>query len=71
MQFGFNSRKGAADVVFVVKQLQEKCMEKRTNLYFTFVDLEKAHGRLSRELVYWCLCKRNILKKLIKLIGAT
>ena len=46
-------------------------MEKGTNLYFTFADLEKAHGELSRELVYQCLCKRNVLKKLIKLVQAT
>ena len=29
-------------------------------LYFTFVDLEKAHDRLLRDLVYWCLRKKHI-----------
>ena len=39
MQFGFSPGKGTTDAVSVVKQVQEKLMEKQRNLYFTFVDL--------------------------------
>ena len=54
MQFGFSPGKGTTDAVSVVKQVQEKLMEKQRNLYFTFVDLEKAYHCMARELVYWC-----------------
>ena len=60
IQFGSSPGKGTADAVFVIKQLPEKCMEKQKNLYFTFADLEKAYGTVLRELLYWCLRKRNV-----------
>ena len=41
--------------MFIVKQLQEKYFEVNEDLFFTFVDLEKAYDCVSRELVYWCL----------------
>ena len=33
--------------------------------------LKKTYVRVPRELVYWCLRKRNVPEKLIKLIGVT
>ena len=33
MQFGFMSGKGTVDVIFIVRQLQEKFMEKRKDLF--------------------------------------
>ena len=45
MQFGFMSGKGTVDVIFVVRQLQEKFMEKRKDLFYAFVDLENAFNR--------------------------
>ena len=41
MQFGFVPGKGTVDAIFMVRQLQEKFLEKR-NLFFAFVDLEKS-----------------------------
>ena len=40
-QFGFVPGRGTADVIFVVRQLQEKYLEKNKQLYMAFVDLEK------------------------------
>ena len=71
MKFDFSPGKGTKDAVFAVKYLQEKCMEKQKNLYLTFVDLEKPYDRVPRELQYWCLCKKDALDQLIKLIEAT
>ena len=39
----------------MVRQLQEKFLEKKKDLFFAFVDLEKAFGRVPREVVRWAL----------------
>nr|VZI30057.1 unnamed protein product [Spirometra erinaceieuropaei] len=36
-------------MIFAARQLQEKCQEMRTHLYFTFVDLTKAFDTVNRE----------------------
>ena len=41
MQFGFVPRNGSTDVIFTVRQMQEKYRCKRKKLYFAFVDLEQ------------------------------
>ena len=41
-QFGFIPGRGTTDTIFVVRQLQEKCLAANKRLYMAFVDLEKA-----------------------------
>nr|VZI24730.1 unnamed protein product [Spirometra erinaceieuropaei] len=48
-QCGFRRRRGTTDMIFVARQLQEKCQEMRTHLYSTFVDLTKALDTVNRE----------------------
>ena len=36
------------DIVFVVRQLQEKCHKQNSDLYTTFIDLTKALGTVDR-----------------------
>ena len=45
---GFMSGKGTVDAIFIVRQLQEKFMEKRKDLFYAFVDLEKAFESAKR-----------------------
>jgi len=41
MHFGLMKGKGTTDVIFVVRQMQEKFRAEGKKLYFGFVDLEK------------------------------
>ena len=41
MQFGFMPGCGTTDVIFVVRKLREKMLDKNKNLYFAFINLEK------------------------------
>ena len=51
MQFGFMLGKGTIDAIFIARQLQEKYLGKKKNLYFAFVDLERAFNRVPRDIV--------------------
>ena len=52
MQFGFMPGRGTNDVIFILRQLQEKCLQKKKNIYFAFVDLERAFDRVPDDLSY-------------------
>ena len=51
MQFGFRPGRGTTDAIFIVRQVQEKFLEKGKDLWIAFVDLEKAFDRVPRELL--------------------
>ena len=50
MQFGFFKGKGTTDAIFMAKEMQENFRVKGKQLYFGFVDLEKAFDRVPREV---------------------
>ena len=68
MQFGFVPGKGTVDAIFMVRQLQEKFLEKRKDLFFTFVDLEKAFDRVPREVVRWALRQLGVEEWLVQTV---
>ena len=41
-QCGFGKDRGTIDMIFIARQLQEKCQEQNVDLYMTFVGLTKA-----------------------------
>ena len=48
-QCGFRAARSTIDMVFSVRQLQEKCREQRKPLYLAFIDLTKAFDLVSRD----------------------
>ena len=71
MQFGFSQGKGTTGVMLVIRQVQEKRLEKNKKVFMAFLDLEKAYDRVPREVVYWSLRKRGLPKYPVMMVEAT
>ena len=56
-QCGFRRGRSTIDMIFVARQLQEKCREQHQDLYMAFVDLIMAFDTVNRDLLW------NILRK--------
>ena len=48
-QCGFRSNRGTVDIIFVLRQIHEKCRRQNMGLYAAFVDLTKAFDTVSRD----------------------
>ena len=70
MQFGFRPGRRTTDAIFVMRQLQEKYMEKKKDLWMAFVDLEKAFDRVPSEVLWWALRKMNVPEQVLEVIKA-
>ena len=68
MQFEFMSGKGTVDAIFIVRQLQKKFMEKRKDLFYAFVDLEKAFDVVPRDVVRWALRQLGVEEWLVQTV---
>ena len=54
-QCGFRSGRGCTDQIFVVRQVCEKMLEKHREVFWAFMDLEKAYDRIDREALWQVL----------------
>ena len=68
MQFGFRPGRGTTDAIFIVRQLQEKYLGKKKELWMAFLDLEKAFDRVPREVVWWALRQMDVDEWLINAV---
>ena len=68
-QCGFRSNRGTADMIFAVRQLQEKAREQHIPLYAAFIDLEKAFDSVDRQLLWSTLGKAGCPPKLTRIIA--
>ncbi|KAI8494032.1 hypothetical protein Bbelb_283790 [Branchiostoma belcheri] len=67
-QCGFRAGRSTIDMVFSVRQLQEKCREQNQPLYLAFVDLTKAFDLVSRSGLFKLLERIGCPPKLLSII---
>ena len=67
-QCGFRTARSTVDMIFTLRQLQEKCREQRRPLYLAFVDLTKAFDLISRDGLFKLLVKIGCPPKLLAII---
>ena len=52
VQGGFRRGRGCTDQIFIVRQICEKYLGKGKDVYFAFLDLEKAYDRVDRDAMW-------------------
>ena len=67
-QCGFRAKRSTIDMIFSLRQLQEKCREQRLPLYIGFIDLTKAFDLVSRSGLFKLLQRIGCPTKLLKII---
>ena len=67
-QCGFRPGRSTVDMVFSVRQVQEKCIEHHLDLYAVFIDLTKAFDTVNREALWHILEKLGCPSKMIHII---
>lgn len=66
-QAGFRKNRGCNDMIFALRQLQEKCIEQNQPLYICFVDFCKAFDTVPRGILWKILEKFGCPPKLLHL----
>ena len=70
MQFGFRPGTGTTHAIFIARQLQERYRGKHRELWWAFVDLEKAFDRVPRKVVEWTMRKLGVEEWLVRAVMA-
>ena len=69
-QFGFGGNRSTVDMIFCLRQLQEKCIEQDRPLYMVFVDFSKAFDTVGRTGLWQLLKKYGCPEKFTTMIEA-
>ena len=68
VQSGFRRGRGCTDQIFIVRQICEKYLGKGKDVYFAFLDLEKAYDRVDRDAMWEVLRLYGIGGRLLKAV---
>jgi len=69
-QCGFRAERSTVDMIFSVRQLQEKCREQQMPLYIAFIDLTKAFDHVSRKGLFQLLKKIGCPPQLLNITAS-
>ncbi|XDV29424.1 hypothetical protein PO909_032554 [Leuciscus waleckii] len=69
-QCGFRAKRGTVDMIFSVRQLQEKCRELQMPLFIAFIDLTKAFDLVSRKGLFQLMQKIGCPPQLLNIIAS-
>ena len=69
-QCGFRSNRSTIDMIFCLRQLQEKCVEQDKSLYVVFVDFTKAFDTVGRSGLWHLLRKYGCPERFTNMIQA-
>jgi hypothetical protein len=67
-QCGFRAERSTIDMIFSIRQLQEKCREQHRPLFLAFIDLTKAFDLVSRDGLFKILTKIGCPPKLLSMV---
>jgi hypothetical protein len=56
------------EAIFLIRQLMERCMDQKKDMYMIFIDLEKAYDKVPRNVMWWILKTHKVSSKYITLI---
>lgn len=56
-QAGYRNDRGTVDMIFTIRQIQEKCREQQRPLFLLFYDLIKAFDRVPRDILWQVLSR--------------
>ncbi|CAH1259012.1 PKD1L3 [Branchiostoma lanceolatum] len=69
-QCGFRKDRSTTDMIFTIRQVQEKCREQHQHLYMVFVDLTKAFDTVNRPLLWEVLRRFGCPDKFLAVMKA-
>ena len=67
-QCGFRSNRWTVDMIFVPRQIQEKCRQQNIGLYAAFVDLTKAFDTVTRDGLWKILARLGCSPKFLTIL---
>lgn len=67
-QCGFRSQRSTIDIMFSLRQLQEKCTEQKQSFYLALIDLTKAFGLVNLDGLFKVLARIGCPQKLLSVI---
>lgn len=67
-QGGFRAKRSCIDQVFTLRQVMERGIEKRRELFMAFIDLEKAYDRVNRGRLWEALRQAQVGEGLVRTV---